>query len=177
MTDKQQHIAPQSVEEHRGAARASLSVAVLTVSDTRTPETDTGGQLIRQLLEGAGHLVADAAIVPDDENAIAGHVSSWAADNAIDAVILTGGTGLAARDRSVEALAPLLDRTIDGFGELFRMLSYEEIGAAAMLSRAFAGVVGSTPVFALPGSRNAISLAMEKLILPELGHVVFEVKK
>jgi molybdenum cofactor biosynthesis protein B len=152
-------------------------VAVLTVSDTRTPETDTGGQLIRQLLEEAGHVVAGAAIVSDDESAIAGQVSSWAAESAIDAVILTGGTGLAARDRSVEALAPLLDRTIDGFGELFRMLSYEEIGAAAMLSRAFAGVVGKTPVFALPGSRNAISLAMEKLILPELGHVVFEVKK
>ncbi len=152
-------------------------MAVLTVSDTRIPETDTGGALIRELLENAGHVVADAAIVPDTDEDIRGAVERWIGASNVDAIITTGGTGLAPRDRTVETLIPLIDRQIEGFGELFRALSFEEIGSAAMLSRAFGGIAGHTPLFALPGSRNAISLAMTRLLLPELGHVVYEATK
>ncbi|MGD9710757.1 MAG: molybdenum cofactor biosynthesis protein B [Thermomicrobiales bacterium] len=152
-------------------------MAVLTVSDTRREESDTGGALIRELIRKNGHEIADQRLIPDEEALIRQVVHTWGDDKAIDAIIVTGGTGLAPRDRTYEALAPILDRTIGGFGELFRMLSYQEIGPAAMLSRAFAGVVGDTVVFALPGSRNAIALAMTKLILPEIGHVVSESRK
>ncbi len=178
MSESKKHVeAPLSVAEHRDAGNRPLNVAVLTVSDTRTVETDSGGHLIRTMLENAGHAVAATAIVKDDESAIAQMVKAWMANERVDAIILTGGTGIAARDRTVEALVPLIDRRIEGFGELFRMLSYQEVGSAAMLSRAFAAVIDTTPVFALPGSRNAIALAMEKLILPEIGHIVFESSK
>ncbi len=170
-------IAAESVAEHRRRAQHSLRIGVLTVSDTRTAETDTGGRLIGQLVEAGGHQVAIRAIVPDEEESIRATVLAWVSDVDVEALIITGGTGLAPRDRTWEALEPVLDRVIDGFGELFRMLSWDEVGSAAMLSRAFAGVIGRTPVFALPGSRNAIALAMEKLILPEIGHVVYEVQK
>ena len=164
-------------DEHRAGGQGALRVAVLTVSDTRTVATDTGGALVKALLEQSGHLVVAARIVPDDDDAIRAGAQDWVEDPEIDAVIVTGGTGIAPRDRTAEALLPILDRTIDGFGELFRMLSFEEIGSAAMLSRAFGGIAGHTPIFALPGSRNAIALAMDRLIVPELGHVVFESRK
>lgn len=170
-------IQPESVVSHRAAANPSLSFAVLTVSDTRTESSDSGGGLIREKLAGAGHRIEAAAIVRDEVDDIARTVRSWTGNGAVDVVIVTGGTGLAHRDRTVEAVQPLLDRTIDGFGELFRMLSYGDVGSAAMLSRAFAGVIGQVPLFALPGSRNAIALAMDRLILPEIAHVVFECRK
>jgi molybdenum cofactor biosynthesis protein B len=167
----------ESVQQHRAAAEASLSVGVLTVSDTRNIEDDTGGPLIVEMLEAAGHVVAARTIVKDEREAIVSAVLDFSGDLRVDAVISTGGTGIARRDVTFEALASIMDRRIDGFGELFRMLSFAEIGSAAMLSRATAGAVGSTAVFALPGSRNAIRLAMERLVLPELEHVVFEIRK
>jgi len=144
------------------------------VSDTRTLETDTGGALVAELLEEAGHLVTDRRVVADDVGAIREAVAAALGADACRAVLLTGGTGVAPRDVTPEAVAPLLDRELPGFGELFRMLSYEEIGSAALLSRALAGLRGAKALFALPGSRNAIRLAMTKLVLPELGHIVGE---
>jgi molybdenum cofactor biosynthesis protein B len=147
---------------------------VVTVSDTRTLETDSGGALLVELIEGAGHPVASRAIVSDDVEVIRGAVREALAHAEVRAIIVTGGTGIAPRDVTPEALAPLVEREIPGFGELFRALSYEEIGTAALLSRAFAGMIGRRIVFALPGSRGAIRTAMEKLVLPELGHLVGE---
>jgi molybdenum cofactor biosynthesis protein B len=167
----------ESVQQHREAASATVTVGVVTVSDTRSVADDTGGQLIVDLLEERGHIVAARTIVTDDVDKIVSAVLDMCGNPAISAVITTGGTGIARRDVTFEAVTSILDRSIDGFGELFRMLSYDEIGSAAMLSRATAGAIGSTAVFALPGSRNAIRLAMEKLILPELAHVVFEIRK
>ncbi len=167
----------ESVQAHRDAAENSLSVGVLTVSDTRSLAEDTGGGLIVELLEGAGHGVAARAIVKDEHDAIVSAVLEIAGDPAVDAIISTGGTGIARRDVTYEAVSSILDRQIVGFGELFRMLSFAEIGSAAMLSRATAGAIGSTAMFVLPGSRNAIRLAMERLILPEIAHVVFEIRK
>lgn len=166
-----------SVEQHRAAAKSFLSVGVLTVSDTRSLDDDSGGALIVELLEAAGHRVVIREIVKDDRDAIVCAMLDFAGNARVDAIISTGGTGIARRDVTVEAATTVMDRRIDGFGELFRMLSFEEIGSAAMLSRATAGAIGTTAVFALPGSRNAIRLAMERLILPEIAHVVFEIRK
>ncbi len=167
----------ESVQQHRAAAESSLSIGVLTVSDTRTLADDTGGSLLVEMIESAGHRVGTRAIVVDDRERIVNSVLDMVADPAIDVVISTGGTGIARRDVTYDAVTSILDRTIDGFGELFRTLSFEEIGSAAMLSRATAGAIGSTAVFSLPGSRNAIRLAMERLILPEIAHVVYEIRK
>ncbi len=161
-----------SVERHHRQAPASVTCAVLTVSDTRTLETDESGSLIVEALKTAGHKVAIRHIVADESERIAAAVRMLADDVLIDAVIVTGGTGIAPRDRTYEAVGAQLTTTIDGFGELFRMLSYQEVGAAAMLSRAVAGLVGTTVVFVLPGSTAACKLAMERLILPELTHAV-----
>ncbi len=163
-----------SVHRHHRSAPRHLAIGVITVSDTRSAEDDHGGALVAELLEAAGHRVVGRQIVPDDEEAIRAAMEKLLAREETQAVILTGGTGVAPRDITPEAIAPLLDRTLPGFGELFRMLSYEEIGAAAMLSRAAAGMVGERVVFALPGSRGAIRTALEKLILPELGHLIGE---
>ncbi|MBW2713184.1 MAG: MogA/MoaB family molybdenum cofactor biosynthesis protein, partial [Deltaproteobacteria bacterium] len=149
-----------------------LSVSVLTVSDTRGLEDDLGGALIVELLTGAGHSIAERIIVKDDIPEIQAAVQKALASGEADAIVLTGGTGVAPRDVTPDALAPILERELPGFGELFRMLSYEEIGTPAMLSRAMAGVIGETLVFALPGSRGAIRTAVERIILPELGHLV-----
>ncbi len=166
-----------SVERHRREAPGALGVGVVTVSDTRTPETDAGGALVAELLEQAGHRICSRTIVPDDVEAIRGAVRRGLGLGEPQALILTGGTGVAPRDVTPEALEPLFDRTLPGFGELFRMLSYEEIGAAALLSRATAGWVGPQVVFALPGSRGAIRTALTRLILPELGHLAGEAHK
>ncbi|MFM9107617.1 MAG: molybdenum cofactor biosynthesis protein B [Chloroflexota bacterium] len=166
-----------SSASHREAAPRSIRCAVLTISDTRTPETDASGRLIRDLLAGEGHQAVAAEIVPDDPGRIRSTLSGWIADPAIQAVLTNGGTGIAARDTTYDAIAAMLDKRIDGFGELFRMLSYQEIGAAAMLSRAVAGVAGGTVIVAMPGSSNAVRLAMTALVLPELGHLVYEVGK
>ena len=162
---------------HRRSAITDVPTAIVTVSDTRTAETDTGGQRVFDLLTEAGHRVAQREIVPDEPEKIAGSLEALLDRGDVRAVILTGGTGVAPRDRTPEAIAPLLERVIPGFGELFRMLSYEDIGSAALLSRALAGMSRGVVVFALPGSRGAVQLAMEKLILPELGHLVAEAAK
>ena len=156
------------------AAGAQLRVAVVTVSDTRTEATDEGGRLIRELCEAEGIAIDSAVILRDEPAEIAAHVLalvSEAGARRLNAVLLTGGTGIARRDTTVEALAALFDKTLEGFGELFRMLSFAEVGAAAMLSRATAGIVGQVAVFLMPGSPKAVRLAMTRLILPELGHV------
>lgn len=162
---------------HRADAPQGVRVFVLTISDTRTASTDTSGDAIASSLKAAGHAVTGRKLVKDDAHAIRDAVSFAAKSGAHDVVITTGGTGLSARDGTPETVSALFDRRIDGFGELFRMLSYAEIGAAAMLSRATAGVIGHTAVFVLPGSENAVALAMERLILPEIGHVVRELRR
>ncbi|MDA2917290.1 MogA/MoaB family molybdenum cofactor biosynthesis protein [Nitrospinae bacterium AH_259_B05_G02_I21] len=166
-----------SVHEHRAQSPTSVSCAVITVSDTRTEATDTSGQLIRDGLEGAGHMVLSSCIVPDEPSAIRRAIEEAAATGGVKAILLTGGTGITPRDRTHEVVSEMLDKCMDGFGELFRVFSYEEIGAAAMLSRAVGGVAKGALVFAMPGSRAAVRLAMEKLILPDLGHLVFEMEK
>ena len=147
------------------------------MSDTRTLADDTGGGLVCELLQAAGHRVALREIVKDAEGVIRAALERGLASPDCAVVVLTGGTGVARRDVTPEAVAPLLERTVPGFGELFRQLSFAEIGSAAMLSRALGGMARGKPVFALPGSRAAIRLALERLILPELGHLVGEARK
>jgi len=161
-----------SVAEHKSFAPASVRCFVLTVSDTRTDATDTGGRAIRELLEAGGHTVTDHAIVRDDAAVVQRIVRAKLDDPATQVILTTGGTGITSRDGTFEAIDGLLEKRLTGFGELFRMLSFEQIGSAAMMSRATAGTVGRKAVFALPGSPDAVRLAMAKLILPELGHVV-----
>ncbi len=167
----------QSVQEHREAAPGRIRCAILTVSDTRTKETDASGALLRQALVEAGHEIIDYRIVRDEPLQIRQCLEDWSNDPRIDAIVSNGGTGIASRDTTYDVVARILDKRLDGFGELFRMLSYQEIGAAAMLSRATAGVYQGTVVFVLPGSTHAVRLALEKLILPELAHVVYELRK
>lgn len=174
MTD---HPVSPSVEAHRDAAPASVRCAVLTVSDTRTTESDSSGRLIRDLVEMNGHLAVAIAIVPDDPERIRETLRGWADRDDLDAIFSNGGTGIAGRDTTYDAIAGLLEKRLDGFGELFRMLSFQEIGSAAMLSRATAGVYRGKLVAAMPGSTNAVRLAMTKLLLPELGHLVYEIGK
>jgi molybdenum cofactor biosynthesis protein B len=150
---------------------------VVTVSDTRTLETDTGGARVAELLAGGGHLVALREIVPDEPDAIAAALRRVLSRDDVQAVIFTGGTGVAPRDVTPDTVEPLLDRVVPGFGELFRMLSYQDVGSAALLSRALGGLAAGRAVFVLPGSRGAVQLAMEKLVLPELGHLVAEAGK
>lgn len=168
----------QSTEEHRASAPHVVSCAVLTISDTRTREDDASGRLIREHLHFRGNEVADYQIVPDDESAIRSCLQSWIESENIEAIITNGGTGIAGRDVTYPAITALFHKQIPGFGELFRMLSWQEVGAASMLSRAAAGVTeNGTVIFSTPGSVNAVRLAMEKLIGPEIGHVVHEVRK
>jgi molybdopterin adenylyltransferase len=159
-----------TVHGHHAHDVRDIGCAVVTVSDTRTPETDTSGRRIQTLLREHGHRVEHYAIVPDEPVRVLAAIEGSPA--AVEAVILSGGTGLARRDTTYEAVSRLLDKEISGFGELFRMLSFAEIGAAAMLSRATAGVVGRRALFSVPGSTAAVDLAMTKLILPQLGHIV-----
>ena len=167
----------ESVHRHRDLAPDRVRVAVLTISDTRTPETDTGGDTIDELMRGAGHEVVERDIVGDDATRIRTELLDLLARSDVDAVITTGGTGISARDTTYEVVDRMLEKRLDGFGEIFRMLSYEEVGAAAVLSRAVAGAVGDKLVACLPGSRNAVRLAVEKLLVPEIAHVVFELRK
>jgi molybdopterin adenylyltransferase len=162
---------------HRAKAAASVATAVVTVSDTRTPADDAGGQCAAELLEKAGHVVVERRIVKDEPDAIAEALRGLLERDDVRAVVLTGGTGVAPRDVTPESVEPLLERVVPGFGELFRALSYREIGSAALLSRALAGIAAGKPVFALPGSPRAVRLALEGLILPELGHLAAEAVK
>lgn len=167
-----------SVEEHRSEAPDSVACYIITVSDTRTAETDTGGPLIRNMLEAAGYSVIGSTIVKDDYEEIRELVYKSSVHSGIEAVLLTGGTGISPRDTTYEAVASLLDKSLPGFGEIFRLLSFtEDIGSAAILSRAIAGTIGTTAVFSMPGSTGAIKLAMDRLIVPELRHVMREIYK
>jgi len=164
-------------EEHRGYAPESLNFAVLTASDSRERSDDRSGDLIEELVLAEGHRVLARKMMSDDIDTIRSVTEALVEKSEIDAIVLTGGTGFSPRDVSVEAVSPLLGRTIDGFGELFRVLSHQEIGAAAMLSRACAGVSGRTALFVIPGSPKAVELAMKRLILPEIGHLLGQVRR
>jgi molybdopterin adenylyltransferase len=164
-----------SVATHRKDAPVSVRCFVLTISDTRTAETDASGDAIAQALTSAGHDVAGRRIVRDEPATVREIVRAESRN--VPVIVTTGGTGITARDSTYEAISALLDKQLDGFGELFRMLSYEQVGSAAMLSRACAGSIGTTAIFALPGSEQAVRLAMDKLILPEIGHVVRELQR
>lgn len=166
-----------SSEEHRQQAPRSVRCAVVTVSDTRTPETDRSGTLIRERLTEGGHAVVDYRIVRDEPDEIGPLLDELVAREDCDAVLVDGGTGIARRDTTYDVVAGRLEKRLDGFGELFRALSYDEIGPAAMLSRATGGVYRGRLVLLMPGSSNAVALAMDRLILPELGHLVFEIRK
>jgi molybdenum cofactor biosynthesis protein B len=167
----------QSVQEHRESAPDSVGCAVITVSDTRTPETDTSGSIMRDRLVGAGHRVVGYEIVKDEPEQISAVLDRWCAEEDCQAILFNGGTGIARRDTTYDVISSRLEKTLAGFGELFRMLSYDEIGPAAMLSRATAGTYRGRIVFSTPGSSNAVRLAMDKLIASELAHLVFEVTK
>jgi len=167
-----------SSEEHRAtAAGLTAACAVLTVSDTRTEADDEGGRRIATALEGAGHRVVARTIVRDEPAAIDALLRTWLEAGEAEVVVTTGGTGITRRDTTVEVVERLLDKRLEGFGELFRMLSHREIGAAAMLSRAVAGLAGRAAVFALPGSPAAVRLALEELIVPELPHLLRELRR
>jgi molybdenum cofactor biosynthesis protein B len=167
----------QSTAQHRSESPKSVRCAVVTVSDTRTLETDRGGQLVVELLTAAGHEAVAREIVPDYPGKIGPLVQRLADPAAVDAVLITGGTGITARDQTFETISALLTKTMPGYGELFRMLSYADIGPAAMLSRAVGGVRNNVVVLTMPGSVAAVQLAMEKLIAPEIGHLVYEARK
>lgn len=169
--------AVDSVREHRDQSPVSIRCAVLTVSDTRTLADDVGGQSVIDRLTGAGHEVVARAIVPDEPSRMRPQLEAWRDDDQIDAVLITGGTGISRRDMTFETVSQLLDKPLPGYGELFRWLSYQEIGAAAMLSRATGGLMGRTVLLTMPGSPKAVQLAMERLILPELGHLVREARR
>ena len=162
---------------HRQAAPQAVATLIVTVSDTRTLETDTGGALVEENLREANHPITGRRIVPDEPAAIRDAIAEALADDSTQAIILTGGTGIAPRDVTPDTVEPLLDRVIPGFGELFRMLSYEDIGSAALLSRTVGGLKDGRVILVIPGSRGAVRLAMEKLILPELGHLAGEAVK
>lgn len=162
----------KSHEQHRQQAPDSVSCAIVTVSDTRTPVTDKSGQLIEEMLGNAGHRVAAREIVPDEPAQIAEQVEGYVERAEIDCILITGGTGITARDQTPEAIRDLLTKELPGYGELLRMLSYQEIGSATILSRALGGLVGQTVVLTMPGSSAAVRLAMQQIILPELGHLV-----
>ncbi len=164
-------------QEHKAHAPRSIGCFVLTISDSKTPATDTSGALIRELLTRAGHTIAGQVIVKDEPAQVTAVVREACGNPAVQAFVLTGGTGVTSRDSTFEAVEALLDKRLTGFGELFRLLSYQEIGAAAMLSRAQAGVVRGRALFSLPGSPNACRLALDKLIVPELGHLVREINR
>lgn len=161
-----------SREEHRRRAPASVGAAILTVSDTRTLKTDASGRGIRALLEASGHRVVQRALVRDDPEAIRRRLRDLLEAEGVEAILITGGTGIAPRDGTCEVVESFLEKRIEGFGELFRALSYPEVGAAAMLSRAVAGVCRGRILVAMPGAEPAVRLAMTRLVLPELAHMV-----
>jgi len=167
----------EAVHKHKESAPDTVRVAILTISDTRTRDTDTGGDTAEELLQEAGQEVVDRRIVRDQVTGIRNNLVDLLARPDVDAVITTGGTGISARDTTYEVVDRMIEKKLEGFGEIFRMLSYEEIGSAAIMSRAVAGAVGTKFIASLPGSRNAVRLAVEKLLVPELAHIVFELRK
>ena len=167
-------MAARSDLEHKAAAPSRIGCYIITVSDTRTEETDTGGRAIVELLSAAGHEIVGRTIVKDDAELLRDAIGRQLANPAVQTIVTTGGTGVTSRDCTYEAVSAMLWKRLDGFGELFRMLSYEQIGAAAMMSRAVAGTIAGRVVVSLPGSEAAVRLAVEKLLVPELGHLVRE---
>jgi molybdenum cofactor biosynthesis protein B len=166
-----------SQAEHKAQAPGSVRCFVITVSDTRTLDTDTSGRAIADLLQSAGHAVAGRTITRDDPELVRGLIERQLATSDVQVIITTGGTGISSRDSTYEVVSRLLQKKLDGFGELFRMLSYNEIGSAAIMSRACAGLVSGRIIVSLPGSEAAVRLAMEKLLIPELGHLVQQASK
>ncbi len=166
-----------TVNEHRSDSPAAVRCAVITVSDTRTLETDRGGALLAELLESGGHAVAQRDIIPDEPAAMEQLVRELAARDDVDAILMTGGTGVSGRDQTFETISRLVTKPLPGYGELFRFLSFQEIGPAAMLSRAVGGLIDRTVLLTMPGSTAAVELAVNKLILPELGHLVREARR
>lgn len=167
----------KSSDRHHAEAPRSVACAVVTVSDTRTLADDTGGQTVVDFLTAAGHQVAAREIVPDDPERMRTLLAAFVARADVDAILLTGGTGLSSRDQTFETVSALLTKPLPGYGEIFRMLSYQEIGAAGMLSRAVGGLIEQTVALTMPGSPAGVRLAMEKLIVPELGHMVREARR
>ncbi|MEQ1848580.1 MAG: MogA/MoaB family molybdenum cofactor biosynthesis protein [Nitrospira sp.] len=163
--------------EHKDHAPSSIGCMVITCSDTRTQETDTSGQLIRKLLEAQGHTVVAYHLVKDDPAQIQLWIARGTSNEHVQAVIINGGTGISRRDSTFEAVDEMLEKRLSGFGEIFRYLTYQEIGSPAIMTRATAGIINERVLFSIPGSENAVRLAMEKLILPELGHLVKELSK
>lgn len=169
-----------SVEQHKEIAKkeGAVPVAVVTVSDTRTRENDDSGQILHERLQAAGHQVVDYHIVKDEPAQISALLEALTAENhPCKIIIFNGGTGIAPRDTTYDAISQKLEKVLPGFGEIFRMLSYQEVGAAAMLSRAIAGTYRGRVVFSTPGSPNAVRLAVEKLILPEIQHLAWEIAR
>ena len=158
--------------EHRARGAKAIRCAVITVSDTRTDANDVGGDTVASLLEGAGHVVSSRRIVPDDRQQLTESIGQLTKQGEVAVILLTGGTGISPRDQTYSTVSGMFDSDLPGYGELFRMLSYEEIGPAAILSRATAGLIGDVVVLTMPGSPAAVRLAMERIILPELGHMV-----
>jgi molybdopterin adenylyltransferase len=164
-------------DHQRDSKQISARCAVVTLSDTRTPETDKSGQRIRSLLESANHTIAHYHLIPDDPSTLRSLLANLLQSPDTDAIITNGGTGISRRDTTIEVVQSLLTQTLPGFGELFRMLSFQDIGSGALLSRAVAGVSHGKLLFSLPGSTNAVELAMTRLILPELKHLLHELQK
>jgi molybdenum cofactor biosynthesis protein B len=167
----------QTVDEHHRQAPGKLQCAVITVSDTRTLETDSGGQAVIDRLLAAGHTIFAREIIPDEPQRMRERLLALCESPALDAVLLTGGTGISSRDQTFETVSGLLTKPLPGYGELFRWLSYQDIGPAAMLSRAVGGLIHSKVVLTMPGSPAAVALAMDRLIVPELGHLVREARR
>jgi molybdenum cofactor biosynthesis protein B len=162
---------------HKSHAPTAIRCHVITVSDTRTEQTDTSGRAIADLLSTAGHIVAGRTLVKDEAALVRSAIEAQLAADDVQVIITTGGTGITSRDTTYEAIVGVLEKRLDGFGELFRMLSYEQIGPAAMMSRACAGLVRARILVSLPGSEAAVRLAMERLLIPELGHLVQQAAK
>ncbi len=164
-------------QPHPDLSKITVNCAVITISDTRSPETDRSGQLIQELLLDAGHLVSVYTILKDEPTQIQAQLEALGERSDVDALIFNGGTGIASRDTTYEALESLLEKTLPGFGEVFRFLSYQEIGSRAIASRAVAGVYKMKLVFSIPGSTGAVKLAVQQLILPELIHLVTQLSR
>ena len=164
-------------KEHKKEASQSASFAVLVVSDSRTKETDKSGKLIIEYLENSGHCVPVYKIIKNDATELISELESLLQSKGLDVIITSGGTGISSRDITATTVTPLLQKKLDGFGELFRSLTYEEIGTPSIMSRALGGVAGGKIIFCLPGSTGAAKLAMAKIILPEIGHLLWEARR
>lgn len=174
------HSIPEGTAAHRAesAGLGALRCGVLTVTDSRTAATDESGPLARRLLEGAGHAISVHDLLPNDEPRVRAQVQAWLERGDLHAIVITGGTGLGSKDRTVEAVTPLFEKEIPGFGELFRLLSYQEqIGTTAILSRAVAGSARGAVIVSLPGSKAAVELAITRILVPELRHLLREIRK